>query len=1142
MPFLTATTSKTISSFTKPGIPPFNFRPENAIRLTVQTDSLNNVTIYAKPVAGRTMIIDWGDGTAITRTSHTTDGYTRGYASPGTYNVKIYGDVQIFGKSTSGSNNPYYQAISSFGNITTLTSLAYAFARTGNITTVPSSIPSTVTSLQGMFYNDGTFNDGNVSYWDTSNVTDMSGLFSGASAFNQDLTGWCTTTITSEPGSFADLSGLSAGNKPIWGTCPLPNDKRVNGVGIAVQTITNERSVLFFAQADSTSSNVRVDWGDGNSYVGTGSIFHYPEHTYAANGTYAVKLFGNIKAFNLGGSANTLQRRPVKGCTTFGNISTLTQLNGAFFACANLTVAPSTLPGTVTRTDQMFINCSSINDSNIALWNTANVTLMNSMFERATVFNANIANWNTANVTSMDNMFYLAEAFFGPIDNWNTSKVTNMSYMFRSARAFNANIASWNTANVTTTRDMFSGANAFNQPIGNWDTSKVTDMREMFNGATAFNANIANWNTANVTTLWGTFFFAENFNQPIGNWNTANVTSLQNTFFGAYLFNQPIGNWDTAKVTTLQTTFAGGLLNFNQDLSGWNTSNVTNMLGTFSGCEQFNGNIIGWDTSKVTTMDSTFSGAYVFNANIAGWNTANVTTFNNIFDYALEFNQPIGNWNTSNVTNMQGAFASEASLANEGIASKFNQPLANWDTSNVTNMNRMFMEARAFNQNISGWCVTNITSLPTNFATSSALALANYPVWGTCPLYSFALSDPNAFDTSANDRFGVAVAIDGDRCIVGANLEDDALGNDSGKAYIFDVATGTLLHTLDNPNAYGTPNIDQFGYAVAIDGDRCIVGAPLEDDAGGTQSGKAYIFDVATGTLLHILDNPNVYSTSANDRFGYSVAISGNYVVVGAYLEDKFDDEGLVRLDSGKAYVYDITTLPTAPATVSSATLVLDNPNAFGIYGADYFGYAVAISGDRCIIGAYQEDDAGGNSSGKAYIFDVTTGALLHTLDNPNAYGTSAYDSFGWTVGISGNRAIVGVYNYDGTTFTEEGYAYIFDVSSGTLLHTLSNPNPYDTGEFDRFGFRVGISGNLAIVSAYVEDDAGGTDSGKAYIFDVATGALVQTLDNPNTFGTSDGDYFGSAVAISGNRAIVGAYLEDDADWTNSGKAYIFGV
>ena len=111
----------------------------------------------------------------------------------------------------------------------------------------------------------------------------------------------------------------------------------------------------------------------------------------------------------------------------------------------------------------------------------------------------------------------------------------------------------------------------------------------------------------------------------------------------------------------------------------------------------------------------------------------------------------------------------------------------------------------------------------------------------------------------------------------------------------------TPIQTYNNPNAYGTSANDQFGYSVSVDGNYAIVGAYGEGDAGGTYSGKAYIFDATTGSLLHTLHNPNAYDTSVGDLFGNSVAISGNYAVVGAYGEG--DAGGYY---SGKAYVYQI--------------------------------------------------------------------------------------------------------------------------------------------------------------------------------------------------------------------------------------------
>jgi len=400
----------------------------------------------------------------------------------------------------------------------------------------------------------------------------------------------------------------------------------------------------------------------------------------------------------------------------------------------------------------------------------------------------------------------------------------------------------------------------------------------------------------------------------------------------------------------------------------------------------------------------------------------------------------------------------------------------------------------------------------------------------------YTLDNPNAYGTSTNDNFGNSVAISGDRAIVGTELEDDAGGSDSGKAYIFDVTDGSLVHTLDNPNAYDTSAGDRFGVSVAISGDRAIVGARLEDDAGGTTSGKAYIFDVTSGSLLQTLDNPNTYGTTQNDQFGIGVAISGDRVIVGAHTEGDVNSAGS---QSGVAYIYKLSdSIQYQPQNLYA----LYNPNAFGTSADEYFGWSVAISGDYAIVGAPFEDDAGGTGSGKAYIFDITSGSLLYTLDNPNTTGTSTDDRFGELVAISGNRAIVGAYFEDDAGGFTSGKAYIFDVTSGSLVHILNNPNAYGTSGGDAFGVSVAISGNRAIVGAYFEDDAGGSSSGKAYIYDVTSGALVHTLDNSNAYGTSTNDLFGLSVAISGDRAIVGAYGEDDAGGTDSGKAYIYDV
>ena len=396
------------------------------------------------------------------------------------------------------------------------------------------------------------------------------------------------------------------------------------------------------------------------------------------------------------------------------------------------------------------------------------------------------------------------------------------------------------------------------------------------------------------------------------------------------------------------------------------------------------------------------------------------------------------------------------------------------------------------------------------------------------PTDPFRILNNPAPDPVVSNYFAEVVAISNSYVIAASRY-----GVNSGKAYIFNKLTGNLLHTLDNPNAYGTSESDNFGFSVAISDSYAIVGA-MESDAGGGNSGKVYIFDTVTGNLLHTLDNPNADGTSVFDHFGYTIAISDSYLIVAAPYET---DAG--GSSSGKVYIFDTVTW--------TLLRTLDNPNAYGTSRLDTFGIALEIStsGSFLIAGAPSEDDAGGENSGKAYIFDTVTGNLLHTLDNPNAYGTSEYDKFGSVVSISDSYAIVGSLNEDDAGGENSGKAYIFDTVTGNLLHTLDNPNADGTSPNDWFASNVAISDSYAICGAYGESDAEGLFSGKVYVFDPVTGNLLYTINNPNAYGTSDEDYFSGwyRFGLLDSYLVVGAPGESDAEGNKYvGKAYIFNL
>ena len=360
---------------------------------------------------------------------------------------------------------------------------------------------------------------------------------------------------------------------------------------------------------------------------------------------------------------------------------------------------------------------------------------------------------------------------------------------------------------------------------------------------------------------------------------------------------------------------------------------------------------------------------------------------------------------------------------------------------------------------------------------------------------------------AADDEFGFSSSISDSYAMVGAPRVDNGGSTLAGEAYIYNPDTGALLWTIPNP---GGASNDSFSYKVGISDSYAIAGAPLASPGAVNSSGIAYIFDPSTGGLSHTLSNP---SPGIGDSFGWSVGISESYAIVGARGDDGDANNG------GRAYIFNPST-GALLWTLSSA-----NPESDGNFGQD-----VAVSNSYAIVGAIES--SGGlpnNNSGRAYIFNPATGGLLHTIDNPNAYGDGENDNFGWRVAISETYAIVGAYNesFPG----QNGIAYIFDNATGNLLHTL------EVGDSSsRFGWAVGITDEYAIVGAY--NTIGG---GRVHFFDCVSGALVQTVNNPNAFGSDFNDQFGYSVAISDSYAIAGAREEDDTGGgSKEGKAYIF--
>ncbi len=396
-----------------------------------------------------------------------------------------------------------------------------------------------------------------------------------------------------------------------------------------------------------------------------------------------------------------------------------------------------------------------------------------------------------------------------------------------------------------------------------------------------------------------------------------------------------------------------------------------------------------------------------------------------------------------------------------------------------------------------------------------------YDLSGTSPELPFAVI-PNPAP-ALNDTFGSAVAVEGLRLAVGTSLDDNG-STDSGRIHLFDLSSGSPgvpVLAIENP----TPATnDFFARSVALSGDRLAAGAH-GDNTTAADAGIAYLFDLASGTPGAPALTFHPSSPSSDEEFGTAVALQGTVIASGS----PHDDKGATN--AGSVSVYDITSgTPQAPV------LVIDNP-APG--QNDYFGAAVALSGNLVIASAYQDDASSASNSGTVYVFNRTSPTPAQpvlTISNPSP---QAGDSFGNALAVSGSLLAVGAIEND-TGAADAGSVYVYDLSSQTPsvpVLVLDHPEP---AADDWFGQSVAISGTTIAIGAH-GNDSGATDAGSVYVYDTASPSPtvpVAILRNPEP---GAGDWFGYSVGISGSRVVVGSHLNDTGD-EDAGSAYVFDL
>ncbi|NOT22458.1 MAG: integrin [Nitrospiraceae bacterium] len=373
---------------------------------------------------------------------------------------------------------------------------------------------------------------------------------------------------------------------------------------------------------------------------------------------------------------------------------------------------------------------------------------------------------------------------------------------------------------------------------------------------------------------------------------------------------------------------------------------------------------------------------------------------------------------------------------------------------------------------------------------------------------------------------------------------------------------------------------DQFGGSVALFGDTLVIGAPLEDSSAtgvngdqannsAPESGAVYVF-TQTGGVWSQEAYLKASDPEAADRFGASVALSADTLVVGAPLERSCatgvngNQADFGCLGSGAAYVF------TRTGGVWSQEAYLKASNT-GV--DDAFGHSVALSGDTLVVGAHFEDsDIFDNivKSGTAYVF-MRVGGVWSQEALLKASNTKAGDQFGWSVALSGDTLVAGANgesscatgvngNQAGTGCLGSGAAYVFTRTGGVwsqeaYLKASNSRQGYG------FGGSVALSGDTLVAGA-THDGSCATDvngnqadtscnaSGAAYVF-TRTGGVWSQEAYLKASNTGAGDSFGWSLALSGDKVVVGALFEDSSSTGvngnqffnnagDSGAAYVF--
>ena len=660
----------------------------------------------------------------------------------------------------------FNQSLTRSGNIWNtgmVTSMTYMFNTTSAFNQdIRSWDVSKVTNFSYMFYKALAFNNGDLGNtglypltWTTSSATRTRTMFYGAANFNQDISSWDVSNVTSMTNMFGFATKFNNGN-------PLNTDAN------SLSSWKSPKCTSFsgmFTSAIAFNQNVSnlVNTLTLTDPSGCDLSYMFSTARLFDNGqTGTIDISGNIlfDAF-YNNTTKVLTSPGAKFLTdlsstdvliiTIGPISSPTIVytsqiqSSPIVSDVSLVLLTAyganlgTVAAPITSIKKQVVGSAPLNT-----WNTSNVRTIEHIFQNATYFNQRVDQWSTSKVTNMDNAFasttstlhtvfnngQLAGSNNGLLNNWNTGNVTSMFEMFRMTTGFNQYISGWDVSKVTNMGGMFYHANVFNngdsgnfglKTLDSWTAPFCSNFSLMFQQAPAFNQNVSNlvYTTGLIDPsgcdLSSMFQSAALFNNGITTnidtapltWKTENVTSMKYTFNSASSFNQYIGDWNTARVTDMTYMFQTARLFDNGETGTMDISG--NPYGTpFTGAFYLN------STRVLTSPNSKFI------RDVSSTDVL-IITYGPIAFPTIVYTSKIQSISSDVSLVLFTAYGSD--ISSNQITSIKKQVVGtrpmSWNTSiQKPDMQYMFSDATYFNQDVSSFTVSNATHMFSSTSTA----------------------------------------------------------------------------------------------------------------------------------------------------------------------------------------------------------------------------------------------------------------------------------------------------------------------------------------------------------------------------------------------------------------------------------------